>query len=251
MLMIVEAWCKSEDEGGLGLPIEDLASAINRSPKTLKSDYVSVLRKQGRLPQARQGNRSELRCRASGTSVENSTEKISTVHTTRDSNEVNRIELQAVEELRESHADMVAALEQVVAEQAAEIQSLKRKLSTLENDSISTQQLQQQRGLEHTSGLSPIQVQEGPEHDPYDLPPIDYDWHPGIQVGTKEREDANRIGRLLDEIGRIQVEYAFTGIWGPHEWESILAGCNRLAACAAAQRRFRPGSQSGPVIDIG
>jgi len=66
MLMVVEAWVK----GNYG-PLEELADAVGRKVKTLKSDYVSVLRKQGRLPQAQQGNRSRKECRPSGTSVEN------------------------------------------------------------------------------------------------------------------------------------------------------------------------------------
>lgn len=69
MELVVESWIKNE----LGT-IEELGEAINRSPKTLKTDYVSSLRKQGRLPQARQGKRSgtsKNKCRISGTSVEN------------------------------------------------------------------------------------------------------------------------------------------------------------------------------------
>ena len=52
MMIVVEYWCKPVQEGGQGKKIEDLASKINRSPKTLKTDYVSVLRKEGRLPAA-------------------------------------------------------------------------------------------------------------------------------------------------------------------------------------------------------
>jgi hypothetical protein len=52
MLLIVEKWTAPKEWGGHELPIEQLAEAIKRSPKTLKSDYMSVLRKQGRLPKA-------------------------------------------------------------------------------------------------------------------------------------------------------------------------------------------------------
>ena len=45
MEKVVESWLKNE----LGT-IEQLAEAIGRSPKTLKTDYVSALRRQGRLP---------------------------------------------------------------------------------------------------------------------------------------------------------------------------------------------------------
>lgn len=80
MEKVVESWLKNE----LGT-IEQLAEAIGRSPKTLKTDYVSALRKQGRLPQAMQGKRSgtsKNKCRKSGTSVENSEPEIEQVTVT-------------------------------------------------------------------------------------------------------------------------------------------------------------------------
>lgn len=60
MEKVVESWLKNE----LGT-IEQLAEAINRSPKTLKTDYVSALRKQGRLPQARTGSATHKSSRSS------------------------------------------------------------------------------------------------------------------------------------------------------------------------------------------
>ena len=89
MEKVVESWLKNE----LGT-IEQLAEAIDRSPKTLKTDYVSALRKQGRLPQAQQGKRSgtskrqpgtsKNKCRKSGTSVGNSEPEIEQVTVTVD-----------------------------------------------------------------------------------------------------------------------------------------------------------------------
>lgn len=62
MEKVVESWLKNE----LGT-IEQLAEAINRSPKTLKTDYVSALRKQGRLP-ASSNSRTGPRKKRSGRS---------------------------------------------------------------------------------------------------------------------------------------------------------------------------------------
>ena len=60
MEKVVESWLKNE----LGT-IEQLAEAIGRSPKTLKTDYISSLRKQGRLPQARTGSATHKSSRSS------------------------------------------------------------------------------------------------------------------------------------------------------------------------------------------
>jgi len=60
MELVVESWIKNE----LGT-IEELGEAVNRSPKTLKTDYVSSLRKQGRLPQARTGSAAHKSSRSS------------------------------------------------------------------------------------------------------------------------------------------------------------------------------------------
>tara|TARA_B100001094_G_C18086017_1_gene747780 strand:- start:74 stop:862 length:789 start_codon:yes stop_codon:yes gene_type:complete len=62
MEKVVESWLKNE----LGT-IEQLAEAIGRSPKTLKTDYVSALRKQGRLP-ASSNSRTGPRKKRSGRS---------------------------------------------------------------------------------------------------------------------------------------------------------------------------------------
>lgn len=60
MEKVVESWLKNQ----LGT-IEELADAIGRSPKTLKTDYVSSLRRQGRLPQARTGSATHKSSRSS------------------------------------------------------------------------------------------------------------------------------------------------------------------------------------------
>ena len=75
MLIVVESWIKKE----FGT-IDELALILNRSPKTLKTDYVSELRKQKRLPEAKQGKRIQKKCRLSGTSVENSDDAIEEVN---------------------------------------------------------------------------------------------------------------------------------------------------------------------------
>ena len=62
MEKVVESWLKNE----LGT-IEQLAEAIGRSPKTLKTDYVSALRRQGRLP-ASSNSRTGPRKKRSGRS---------------------------------------------------------------------------------------------------------------------------------------------------------------------------------------
>ena len=86
MEKVVESWLKNE----LGT-IEQLADAIGRSPKTLKTDYVSQLRKQGRLPQARTGSATHKSSRSSrkkkvagnpATPVENSEPEIELVTVT-------------------------------------------------------------------------------------------------------------------------------------------------------------------------
>lgn len=88
MEKVVESWLKNE----LGT-IEQLAEAIGRSPKTLKTDYVSSLRKQGRLPQARTGSATHKSSRSSRTkkvaenpasAVENSEPEIEQVTVTVD-----------------------------------------------------------------------------------------------------------------------------------------------------------------------
>jgi hypothetical protein len=138
--------------------------------------------------------------------------------------------------------DMTDVVEELLKENAALRAENIELRNTLKNDINSVH--------EHASRLADHGFGERPELDEGDAQEIDYDWHPGIQVGSPEREDANRIGRLIDEIGSIQRQYAFTGIWGPHEWESIAGGLEGIAACAIAQRRFRPRSESGTVIDV-
>jgi len=82
MEKVVESWLKNN----LGT-IEQLAEAIGRSPKTLKTDYVSALRKQGRLP-ASGKSRTAPRKKRSGCSgnpeqnVENSKPEIEQVSVT-------------------------------------------------------------------------------------------------------------------------------------------------------------------------
>ena len=84
MLLIVEKWTAPKEWGGHELPIEQLAEAIKRSPKTLKTDYVSVLRKQGRLPKATTGSATHkpIVAGSPATSVENSTPKTTTPNAT-------------------------------------------------------------------------------------------------------------------------------------------------------------------------
>ena len=76
MMLVVEYWCKPVQQGGQGRKIEDLASKINKSAKTLRNHYVAPLRKEGRLPEATQGNRSRTKCPSTGTSVENVSTKV-------------------------------------------------------------------------------------------------------------------------------------------------------------------------------
>jgi hypothetical protein len=52
MLCVIEFWCKPKSEGGLGLPIEELADEVNKKPGTLK-DYRTELYKLGRLEKER------------------------------------------------------------------------------------------------------------------------------------------------------------------------------------------------------
>lgn len=140
--------------------------------------------------------------------------------------------------------DSVREWQTLATQLAEEVTRLQEKDSTQSTNDLNPV-------LEIASRLSDSGSGSGPKLDESIPPPIDFNWHKGIPLDSKEREDANQIGRLIDAIGLIQKEYAFTGIWGPHEWTSILAGLNRLTACASAQRRFKPGSQPGPVIDIG
>ncbi len=71
MMIVVEYWCKPVHEGGQGKKIEDLASKINKSVKTLRNHYVAPLRKEGRLPQSNMAREPKLRP-PTGTNVENS-----------------------------------------------------------------------------------------------------------------------------------------------------------------------------------
>lgn len=100
MLLVVEKWTAPKDWGGLGLPIEQLAEAIQRSPKTLKSDYVAVLRKEGRLPKGKCGKAADAYKKDSGrpaSSVEKpiDVEVVNVDPTTQDPEE--RIQSQEVE----------------------------------------------------------------------------------------------------------------------------------------------------------
>jgi hypothetical protein len=61
MLCVIEFWCKPESEGGLGLPIEELAEELGKAPRTLK-EYRTELYKLGRLEktETRGGDRSKV-----------------------------------------------------------------------------------------------------------------------------------------------------------------------------------------------
>ena len=62
MLCVTEHWCKPESEGGLGLPIEELAEELGKAPRTLK-EYRTELYKLGRL------EKTETRGRVAGSKV--------------------------------------------------------------------------------------------------------------------------------------------------------------------------------------
>ena len=62
MLCVTEHWCKPEAEGGLGLPIEELAEELGKAPRTIK-EYRTELYKLGRL------EKTETRGRVAGSKV--------------------------------------------------------------------------------------------------------------------------------------------------------------------------------------
>ena len=231
---LVKAQC---DERGIECPVK---------LKTLQNK-AGIWRRDGDVPPAKgkglEGGRGSASYRLkqsnpdSGFPVENSKPK---------SNAVNPEEVSAFNEMTE-------VLEATMNENQSllnEVAELRNQLSTLsENDE--PQSIRQQQQLEDSSGLALVEISTESGMDPHTPPPINYDWHPGVQMDSEERRDIIRIGRLVDEIGAIQKKYAFTGKLGPREWEQIYGGLQAVSAVANAQRRYRPGSAASRVIDIG
>ena len=254
MLMIVESWCLPVEDGGLGLPYEELAEAIGRKPRTIR-EYQTELRKQGRLPaavnNAHKRKRSDSKPSqltgghppATVENAESAQPRAQSVENLEALN-MNADQLAAVQEMLAARDERLHHADVAIAELTAQIANLTQTLNDVS-------QSQQPTELGSPSGLTADEISAGSEHVQSAAPPIDYDWHPGIQMDSEERKDVNRINRLVNEINNIQGKYAFTGRLGPAEWSSILGGLQAVAACADAQRRFKPRAESGPVIDIG
>lgn len=225
MLLIVESWVKPVEEGGLGLPIEDLAKAIKRSPKTLKTDYVSVLRKQGRLDPAPPRGAHAFSAGRPAKSVENSTTE----------EPMTPAEQAAVEKLHSADAD-------VIATQAAVIEDLKDQLADLRTSKLSTPTNSNDNNRPEFHDLQASQLHAGSDdgEDLASLHPESLDSY--LQVGSEACEDFNSVHRLLDEICRIQHRHAFGNSWGPGDWSSINGAIRSCAAVSDAQRRYRQGA---------
>lgn len=223
----------------LGLTTKEIyadlkAAGWTKSLRTLER-HRTELRKEGLLPESTMA-RQPIAAKSGDKSVEKPPEKFSPVIQPDVVHEVNPDEVKAFN-------DMTDVVEELLNENAALRAELNELKNTLTNDNDPVHQ--------HTSRLATYGTGEGSELDESTAPPIDFDWHPGVQMDSEERRDCNRIGELFNEIGSIQRKYAFTGRLGPTEWCSIFGGLKRLAACADAQRRYRPGSESTAVIDVG
>ena len=161
-----------------------------------------------------------------------------------ETNEVNEEQIAAIESGKKADAEYIAQLEAVIREQAAEIEALENELSSLTQHGIN------QPVRLGSAPTEEIQILKRPEHDENPLAPIDYNWHPGVQMGTKECDDFNRCGRLIDEVASIIHEYFLEGKFGPREWESLAGALGGPYDTCLAQRRFRPRPEQGPVINI-
>lgn len=71
-----------------------------------------------------------------------------------------------------------------------------------------------------------------------------------LEVGDEAVDDFNRVHRLLDEVRAIEHKYFCKGIWRKQEWESLYGAHYAASATSNAQRNYKSGSESGPVIDI-
>jgi hypothetical protein len=177
-------------------------------PSSTVSDAVKRLVEQGILPPSTRKTRSDKNIRISDKPVEKPQKNS-------DDNYVN------LEKLLRAEA--------TIAEQEKYIHTLESTLDSKITDDTTTHESITVRHAEVPST----------EH----LQNIDFDWHPGVAVGSEARNDVNRILGLIDSIHAIQERYAFTGKWGPNEWSSILGGLQAIEAVASAQRRFRPAAK--------
>lgn len=195
MLLIVEKWTAPKDWGGHALPIEQLAEAIKRSPKTLKTDYVSVLRKQGRLPSSplarERPGQPTIRAGHPAPIVENSTPP--------NSSWSERSTLKW-EPASPNPPTTVYEAEIVI------------------DDPIV---------LSHAEPVSFSESRPQPYRNPAAVERELTD-----QVGS---EDYQRVIQLVDDISVILKQHAFRGTFSISEWSSCLGGFQSLAAVASAQ----------------
>lgn len=73
---------------------------------------------------------------------------------------------------------------------------------------------------------------------------------PCVEMGEEALHDFNRVHQLLDEVSAIESKYYCTGLWNKDHWESIFGAHEGASAASNAQRNYKPGSKSGPVIDV-
>lgn len=71
-----------------------------------------------------------------------------------------------------------------------------------------------------------------------------------LEMGDEAVDDFNRVHQLLDEVSAIEGKYFCRDIWRRAEWESIYGAHYAASATSNAQRNYKSGSESGPVIDV-
>lgn len=220
--------------------------------KTLQNK-AGIWRSKGEVPPAEgkglQGGRGAKSHRdkngnpESGFAVENSPEKISPAHERDEIDEMLDAQMDAAENMHSVTRDYIAALEKITESQQLEIENLKSEILTLKANDNSTVRLLRP-GLEGEAASEEVSVCKRPEHDSYTPPPIDWNWHPGIQVGTPECDDFNEVCHRISDISDRLGKYYLKGIWGPKEWAVILGHLKGPSDIANAQRRFRPKGDS-------
>ena len=266
---------------GLGLTTKEIfadlkAAGWDKSLRTLQS-HQTELRKEGLLPAHNcaagpsQRERNRIDAESCNESVENSEpqEKITKAEQVlvaakqrKDiadekcdevielySNQETHVLTNEELEVLQNAVDSVKEWQALATKQADEIERLKQTLSTQsKNDTSSVRLLRPE--LEGEPSTQEITVYARPEHESYIAPPIDWNWHPGLEVGSEACNDFNDICHRISDIDDRLSKYFLTGIWGPREWAAILGHLQAPSDRANAQRRFRPKGDDGKLIKV-
>lgn len=234
MVEITYAWVYKYKHGTR----EELQQKLGKSERQMRK-YVTELRKQGRVEESPKKREPILRPKRATNEKRGGPKRplVENPEPLSDgADDVNLEETTVFNDMTEVLEDTMKERDELVLEVAM----LRQQLANLkQNNDVS--ESQQSAELGSTSGLAPVEIYAGPEHGESSPPPIDYDWHGGMEVGSPECKDFNKVGRLVDEISEIVGRHYLKGLWGPREWESILGALGGPAAVANAQRRFRPG----------